>query len=156
MTEQNWSLHRAWLFLRGYRDALEPQGETPSATSLAHRLGFATSTGPRLRNACIELGWVEVVEPPHGNLPGVLQLTEAGRAAAARQSPPVATLPPAVQRPKPVRIGSATPGKGTRRCLCCGSEFHSTGPGNRICNGCRATDTYRSGDVGIHSLRLSR
>jgi len=34
--------------------------------------------------------------------------------------------------------------KRERGCLCCGHRFTSTGPGNRLCDPCRA----RPGDVG--------
>lgn len=30
------------------------------------------------------------------------------------------------------------PRGGMRKCLCCGKDFHSNGPGNRMCYGCRA------------------
>lgn len=29
-----------------------------------------------------------------------------------------------------------------RRCLCCGAEFMSAGPGNRLCSRCRSKDDY--------------
>jgi hypothetical protein len=32
-----------------------------------------------------------------------------------------------------------------RRCLMCGDEFPSFGPGNRICKKCKSTETWRRG-----------
>jgi hypothetical protein len=35
--------------------------------------------------------------------------------------------------------------QGERRCLSCGGQFASTGPGNRICRKCKDRDTWKSG-----------
>jgi hypothetical protein len=32
-----------------------------------------------------------------------------------------------------------------RRCLMCGDQFSSFGPGNRICKKCKSTETWRRG-----------
>lgn len=34
--------------------------------------------------------------------------------------------------------------KRTRKCLCCGDQFSSHGPGNRICSPCKALDAWTS------------
>ena len=33
----------------------------------------------------------------------------------------------------------------SRRCLMCGEQFESDGPGNRICKKCKSTQTWRQG-----------
>jgi hypothetical protein len=40
-----------------------------------------------------------------------------------------------------------------RRCLSCGGQFASTGPGNRICPRCKHRDAWKSGacDFAVHA-----
>ena len=33
----------------------------------------------------------------------------------------------------------------TRKCLMCGDQFPSDGPGNRVCKNCKTTQTWRDG-----------
>ncbi|SMH62870.1 hypothetical protein [Azospirillum agricola] len=66
--------------LRAYA-TLEADGQTMSAIALAEQIGMAGGTGPGLRRACVECGWLDVVEPPRGSLPGRLRVTSAGWAA---------------------------------------------------------------------------
>jgi hypothetical protein len=35
--------------------------------------------------------------------------------------------------------------QGERRCLSCGGQFASTGPGNRICRKCKHLNAWKSG-----------
>jgi len=39
----------------------------------------------------------------------------------------------------------ATKNKMKRECMCCNKQFLSEGIHNRICNGCKATDYYKTG-----------
>ena len=145
--------------LRAYAD-LERLGGTASATALATGLGLSASVGCLARRRCIDLGLLDVVEPPYGNAPGRLRLTDAGRTALERGIDAVPSAPgPTQTRPRPAKAKApprGAPGAGTRRCLCCGQEFDSFGPGNRICRGCRSTEAYQSGDEGLPALVMSR
>lgn len=41
----------------------------------------------------------------------------------------------------------ARPGARARNCLRCASPFHSSGPGNRICDPCKETQDWLNGDA---------
>jgi len=47
---------------------------------------------------------------------------------------------PAPKKPAPVVVAAPIPTAGMkrRRCMCCGTEFNSAGPHNRLCGRCRA------------------
>ncbi|AWB06784.1 hypothetical protein A6A40_17165 (plasmid) [Azospirillum humicireducens] len=148
MSKRGFSETVLMVFLHGYAQALAHDGRTPSARRLAERLGYSETSGLYARSECIARGWMEVVQPPHGNSPGILRLTPAGIDAArstalpTRQSP----TPRTPSHPKRDRMQAASAAK-IRTCLCCGNGFASEGPGNRICNRCRSTEVYCSGDV---------
>jgi hypothetical protein len=42
-----------------------------------------------------------------------------------------------------------------RRCLSCGGQFASTGPGNRICRKCKDRDTWKSGVRDFDAIAAS-
>ncbi len=141
--------------LQAYADADRPM----SAVRLAARIGVAANTGISLRRALIDAGWLDVIEPPRGNLPGRVSVTDAGR-AALRDRPmavakPVTASAPRVQKKHceaaPLAVAPTTT---KRRCLSCGSHFDSTGAGNRICGGCRSTSAYQSSAAGSYAVRL--
>ncbi len=143
--------------LQAYADADRPM----SAVQLAARIGVAANTGISLRRALIDAGWLDVIEPPRGNLPGRVSVTDAGRAAL--QDRPMVVAKPATAPAPCVRkkhyeaapaAAAPTTTKTKRRCLSCGSSFDSTGPGNRICGACRSTDAHRVGDAGSYAVRL--
>lgn len=142
--------------LQAYADADRPM----SAVQLAARIGVAANTGIGLRRALIEAGWLDVIEPPRGNLPGRVSVTDAGR-AALRDRPmavakPVTTSAPRVRKKhyEAAPSAAAPPTTTKRRCLSCGRPFDSAGPGNRICGSCRSTDAHRASDAGSYAVRL--
>jgi len=47
--------------------------------------------------------------------------------------------------PKTAPPARAAPKESLRRCLMCGDDFPSYGPGNRICKKCKSTETWRRG-----------
>lgn len=142
--------------LQAYAEADQPM----SAVQLADWIGLARNTGIKLRRALIDAGWLDVIEPPRGSLPGRVSVTDAGR-AALRDRPMAVAKPATASAPRvrkkhyeaaPSSAAAATTTK--RRCLSCGSHFDSTGPGNRICGSCRSTDAHRVGDAGSYAVRL--
>lgn len=215
--------------LRAYA-ALEADGRTMSAIALAEQIGIAGSTGPGLRRACIERGWLDVIEPPRGSLPGRLRVMPAGRAVldVGMAPPPARPSQLPYSRVKALRAlrlvadaeeagstisgydiglrqgfseqhgmdmrtdlikrgwvktagwlgntsilrltplgrdaltdappssGNETPTLKPRKCLCCGTQFPSSGPGNRICAPCRATEAYQSSPSAAYDVRLRR
>lgn len=62
-------------------------------------------------------------------------VTLSGHHPHARPAPA-----PAIKKPAaPVVVAAPTPqGMKRRRCMCCGTEFNSAGPHNRLCGRCRA------------------
>ncbi len=48
-------------------------------------------------------------------------------------------------RAKPAPQTRAAVKEALRRCLMCGEDFLSDGPGNRICKKCKSTETWRRG-----------
>lgn len=142
--------------LQAYADADRPL----SAVQLAARIGVAANTGIGLRRALIDAGWLAVIEPPRGNLPGRVSVTEAGWSALRERPRAVAkpaTAPAPRVRKKHYEAAPSSPVTAVmtqRRCLCCGSHFDSAGPGNRICGGCRSTSAYQSSDAGSYAARL--
>jgi hypothetical protein len=141
--------------LQAYADADRPM----SAVQLAALIGVAANSGIKLRRALIDAGWLDVIEPPRGNLPGRVSVTDAGR-AALRDRPmavakPVTTSAPRVRKEHyEAAPAAALPTTTKRRCLSCGSHFDSAGPGNRICGSCRSTDAHRASDAGSYAVRL--
>ena len=49
------------------------------------------------------------------------------------------------ERAKPAPQARAAVKEALRRCLMCGDDFPSDGPGNRICKKCKSTETWRRG-----------
>lgn len=142
--------------LQAYANADRPM----SAVQLADRIGVNGNTGIKLRRALIDAGWLDVIEPPRGNLPGRVSVTDAGRVAL--QDRPMVVAKPATASAPCVRkkhyeaapAAALPPTTTKRRCLSCGSHFDSAGPGNRICGACRSTDAHRVGDAGSYAVRL--
>lgn len=138
----------------------EATGQSKSANALAEEIGFAGDTGVALRRACVERGWLDVLEPPRGRLPGRVTVTAAGRAALEQGVGAVisgATLSHGSRR-SPTPATPAAKGRAERvqhrRCLCCGRGFESEGPGNRICGSCRNTDAFQSSAADSFVLRV--
>lgn len=51
--------------------------------------------------------------------------------------------------PEAHRVAAA---RKTRRCLSCDRQFASTGPGNRICGGCKSLEAWTSpSDYSLHA-----
>lgn len=63
------------------------------------------------------------------------RLVTLGKPLPTRVQPPQA-----IKKPAPVVVAAPTPPAGMkrRRCMCCGTEFNSAGPHNRLCGRCRA------------------
>lgn len=89
--------------LRAYA-GLETGGQTMSAIALAEMIGMAGNTGPGLRRACIGRGWLEVVEPPRGSLPGRLRVTPAGQTVLDAGEVPTLPQPVPYARARALRV----------------------------------------------------
>ncbi len=130
---------KALRVLRLVADA-EAAGATITGHGVARLLGWAASAGVTARADLIQRGWVVVAGRLGSTL--LLRLTDAGRLA-------LADAPTTEDANK-----ADSPAAGRkRRCLCCGRDFDSSGPGNRICPSCLRSDAYRTGDDDF-SVRL--
>ncbi|SMH62563.1 hypothetical protein [Azospirillum agricola] len=122
--------------LRLVADA-EAAGSTINGHDLGTALGHSELHGVEIRADLIKRGWVVVVGWI-GNT-SILRLTALGRDALVDAPPPQQDQRHTLRQ---------------RRCLCCGEDFASEGPGNRVCRSCKDTVDYQSSQMTSHVVRL--